>query len=200
MSVLEVCQLTLKDGTSMTDSALLANLQEVRSIIKTNSRFYEDLSDHSRLYILGIWPSLAAHDEFLESPRKNEILGKQQNQTNFGWILHLNWPKEGIDVLPLDAPVLVIERYWFPDDVGGELAGIENGLALAGYKAGAFERYALYRFGMAWRCAEEIKEQNEFIIISGWDSVELHKDFLKREKHKGAHGKTDIVWLRNIER
>lgn len=200
MSVLEVCQLRLKDGIPMADPTLLANLQEVRSIIKTNSRFYKDLSDPSSLYILGVWPSLAAHDEFLESPRKNEILGKQQDQTSFGWILHLNWPKEGIDALPLDAPVLAVERYWFGSGVGSEQAGSERGFELAGYKNGAFEERGKYKFGSSWRCAEEIKELNEFMIFSGWDSIQAHREFLEKEKSVGGYERVDIVWLSDIEK
>ncbi|RFU35391.1 hypothetical protein B7463_g932, partial [Scytalidium lignicola] len=199
MSVLEVCQLTLKDGLSMTDPTLLSNLREVRSILKTNSRFYQDLSEPSHLYIFGIWPTLAAHDEFLESPRKNEILGKQADQTNFGWILHLNWPKEGIEALPLDAPVLAIERFWFGSGVGGEKVGNEKGLELVGHKKGAFGNEIKYRHESSWRCHEEIKEQNEFMIFWGWDSVKEHEAFLRKEKSDGDYVKANVVRLRNIE-
>ncbi|KAH8802931.1 hypothetical protein F5884DRAFT_861275 [Xylogone sp. PMI_703] len=199
MSVLEVCQLTLKDGLPITDPTLLSNLREVRSILQTNSRFYQDLSEPSHLYILGIWPTLAAHDEFLESPRKNEILGKQQDQTNFGWILHLNWPKEGIYVLPLDAPVLSIERYWFKSDVGGEQVGSEKGLELVGYKKDAFQKGIKYRNASSWRCPEEVTDQNEFMIFSGWNSVEEHMAFLERDRSEGGYERVNVVHLRNIE-
>src|SRR4051812_38878765 len=88
MPVLEVTQLRLK-GISAADQSLLDSLDAVRSILKTNSRFYHCIEEPSLIYILGIWPSLAAHRAFLDSPECHEILGPQEELLEFQWSLHM---------------------------------------------------------------------------------------------------------------
>lgn len=74
MPILEVCQLRLKEGVSVTDESLLKNLSTVRSIIETNSQFYHCIEDPSLIYILGMWSTLQTHQNFLASPEKKTIL------------------------------------------------------------------------------------------------------------------------------
>lgn len=107
MPVIEITQLRLKVLT-FDDPALLKGLSLVRSKLQTNSRFFSCIEDTNLIYIFGVWSSLDAHQTFLASPTRDEILGPQEEILDFQWTIHLE-----LDVtspLLLDAPFIAIER------------------------------------------------------------------------------------------
>ena len=102
MGVLEITLLRLRAGTKYTDPTLLSNLQSIRSQLGTNSRFFG--GPDGGILILGTWPSLQAHDDFLNSGDGNEILGPQEKQTRFICSQHIDLGEgKGMEILPLDA-------------------------------------------------------------------------------------------------
>src|SRR5699024_7475874 len=105
--VLEVTQLRLRE-LSADDPALLESLSTVRAELQTGSHFYNCIDDPGLIYILGTWPSLNAHIDFLASPSKDHILGPQEKMLQFCWTVHVELG--GVNLLPLDMPILVIER------------------------------------------------------------------------------------------
>jgi heme-degrading monooxygenase HmoA len=176
MPVLELLLLCLLPGVSPQDPTLVENLSIVRSLIHTNSRFYHCIEDPTLIYILGQWPSLATHKAFLSSPEKDAILSYQTHQLDFVWMLHLDLPegKNMEDVLPFTAPVLGIARMIFntsdPDvDVYQRI--------LADYRSkvvGATGPFPLFDA----RRIDGDEGKVEYVILTGWESVEAHNDLV----------------------
>jgi hypothetical protein len=157
MPVLEVTQLRLR-RLSAHDPLLLESLSIVRGKLHTKSQFYTCIEDPTTLYILGIWRDLQQHQDFLASPARDEVLGPQEDMLDFQWTVHIE--VEGMSSLPLDAPVLAIERLSVPEDC-----------------VDAFEQAAARNLG-----------NNP--IISGWEHAQAHVSFTARQKRHGdrEHG------------
>lgn len=174
MPVLEICLLKVKPSISPTSPLLLTSLQKVRTtlatrITNTASRFYQSLEDPTEIYILGIWPTLAAHHTFLASPEKAEILDAQQDLLDFGWILHI--PIESMDEVPFDAPVMAITRLF----VKGEHVRRYKEVG-AKYREKVVEGTKPFRIVNGWRVdGEEGRLEN--VILTGWETREAHFEF-----------------------
>lgn len=174
MPILEVTQLRLKklptDGPE-----LLRSLSIVRDKLQTNSRFYSCIQDPSILYILGIWPSLGSHLDFLASPARNEILGPQEDMLEFQWTVHIDC--NGMSSLPLDAPILVIER----------LRVKECGIAALDQAATRHTQLlkgsSPFRVAYGW-CIDADSQEPEALVISGQDT-QSHITFTTRQKRLG---------------
>ncbi|KAF1955479.1 hypothetical protein CC80DRAFT_505370 [Byssothecium circinans] len=104
---LEVTQLQ-SNGVAPDDPALLESLSIVRGIVKTQSDFYSCVEDPTNIFILGLWPSLEAHREFLASSRAGEVLESQEGMLEFRWSLHIEL--DAVAALPLEAPVIASTR------------------------------------------------------------------------------------------
>jgi len=50
----------------------------------------------------------------------------------------------------------------------------------------------------AWRCDGEDGEEPEIVVLSGWESVEKHSDFLKRRVEDSGF-KVETVYAVNME-
>jgi heme-degrading monooxygenase HmoA len=177
MPVLELLLLRLRPGISPTDPTLVKNLSTVRSLVHTNSRFYHCIEDPSLVYILGQWPSLAAHKAFLASPEREEILSRQTHQLDFLWMLHLDFAvgKTMEDVLPFTAPVLSIARMSFTTASPHVDAYKE---ILANHRSEIVDATYPYPLFDGWRIdAPDAKA--EYMILTGWASIEAHAEFTK---------------------
>ncbi|KAH7327115.1 hypothetical protein BKA65DRAFT_509963 [Rhexocercosporidium sp. MPI-PUGE-AT-0058] len=181
--ILEICQLKVKPNLSPSDPSLLSALSKARTEIKervhnTNSRFYQCIEDPTLIYILGIWPSLERHAEFLKSPEKSKILDSQEDLFNFGWILHMEIGDKGMDELPLDAPVLAITRLFMKD-------GDEHVKACEEIERKY--RQIIAKGGRQWSVVDGWRidcEQgkNEGVMITGWDGMDDHEVFTKQTR------------------
>jgi heme-degrading monooxygenase HmoA len=174
MPVLELLLLRLRPGISPQDPTLVENLSTVRSLVHTNSRFYHCIEEPTLIYILGQWPSLAAHKAFLSSPEKDAILLPQTHQLDFAWMLHLDLPegKSMEDVLPFTAPILGIARIFF-NNSDPDVDAYKK--ILADHRSKVVGTTGPYPFFDAWRIdAEEGKA--EYVILTGWESVEAHDE------------------------
>ncbi|OCK85357.1 hypothetical protein K432DRAFT_377711 [Lepidopterella palustris CBS 459.81] len=201
MPVLEVCQLRLKDNISATDEVLLKNLSAVRSIIKTNSQFYHCLEDPTRIYILGIWPTLEAHQAFLASAEKEDILGIQDDQLEFQWMIHMGL--DSMASLPLDAPVMAIARLFIKD--GGHADAYAR--LVANHRSLIVDATKPYKVVDGWRCDLE-PGKHEALMFTGWESVEAHKAFTAKAREENEEYATvrdhyegmEVRHARNMER
>ncbi|KAJ4292353.1 hypothetical protein N0V90_009014 [Kalmusia sp. IMI 367209] len=167
LAVLEVTQLRLK-GVAPDDPSLHKNLSLVRGILRTQSVFYSCIQDPTLLFILGIWPSLEAHREFLASSRAAEVLGPQEAMLDFVWSAHMEL--DAMAALPLDAPVLSLTRRTVK---GHDVDAYD--------KTWAKERRAMlegskHRVASGWRL-DAAPGTHEFIIFAGWESAEAHAAF-----------------------
>jgi heme-degrading monooxygenase HmoA len=173
MPILELTQLRLK-GPSATDPALLQDLSTVREKLQTKSQFYSCIEDPTLIYILGSWLSLEQHRRFLASPSRNEVLGPQESVLQFCWTVHMEL--DSMSSLPLDAPVLAIER----------LLVEENSIDMFDQAALRHARHLQgshpFKVVHGWRC-DTPTGRHEALIFSGWKNADAHVTF--KEKDEG---------------
>jgi hypothetical protein len=175
MSVLEICRLQIKPNISANDPSVLKSLIEVRSSLKskvtnTNSRFYQCIEDPTLIYILGVWPTISAHHDFLSSPRRSEILLPQEGLLDFHWVMHM--PLPGMQSLPLDAHVISMAKFFFR---GGEnVAEFQRVMNISRSKI--VEGAKPYKVVDGWRCDAE-PGTHEALVFKGWKSKQAHENF-----------------------
>jgi hypothetical protein len=196
MPVLEVTQLRLKSLIA-DDPALLQSLSTVRDKLHTSSQFYNCIEDPTLIYILGIWPSLDAHLEFLASPARDEVLGPQEDILAFCWTIHVELG--GMGLLPLDAPVLAIERMCVRGDC---VEAIDQAVTRHTQEL----RGSHPKTTHGWRC-DAAPTIHEAVLFTGWEAAQAHIPFAMNKKLiqndievaaiKGQHD-TILTW--NLER
>ncbi|KAF2635848.1 hypothetical protein P280DRAFT_473492 [Massarina eburnea CBS 473.64] len=167
MPVLEVTQLQLK-GVTPSSPALLESLSIVRGILKTQSEFYSCIDDPTLIFILGLWPSLEAHAEFLSSTHAGEILGPQEAMLEFRWAVHVGL--NDMTALPLEAPVLSLTR-----------RTVNDGDVDAYKKATTKEEQAIissssHKVVSGWRL-DAAEGSHEALLFSGWTSAQASAVF-----------------------
>ncbi|CAO2658735.1 Nn.00g064580.m01.CDS01 [Neocucurbitaria sp. VM-36] len=199
MSVLEVTQLRVK-GRFEDHPALLQSLSVVRGKLHTNSQFYHCIEDPTLIYILGIWPGLDAHLKFLASPERDEVLGPQESMLQFCWTVHMGL--DDMSSLPLDAPILAIER-----------------LSVKGDCINAFDQAVIrhmqlrqgshpFKVAHGWRC-DAAAGSHEALIFTGWENAQAHVTFAVNQKGhsdgdsaaiNGKYEEIHVHHARNLER
>lgn len=205
MPALEILQLRLAPGVSPNDPSLLQSFIKVRTALRervhnTDSRCYQCIEDETLIYVFGIWPDLATHEAFLNSPLKTEIVALQEGQTTLNWMVHIEI--DDINSLPFDAPVLgVTVSHLLPSAHVTEMNE-----AIEMVKTEIVEATKPYNVVQAWRSDADTGKQ-ELIVISGWQSVERELEFRnKMETHianfaRGEHFEVFAVHhTRNMER
>lgn len=179
MPVLEVTQLRLT-SLPADDPLLLKSLSTVRDQLQTSSQFYICIEDPTLVYILGTWPSLVAHETFLASPKRNEVLGPQENLLQFEWTVHMEL--DAMSSLPLDAPIIAIERF----SVQGKFVDAFEQATIR--HAQLANSTSSFKVAHGWRCdaAAAMERRHEAIVFSGWESVQAHTAFGERQEAKNA--------------
>jgi heme-degrading monooxygenase HmoA len=198
MPILELTQLRLK-GVEPTHPSLLDSLSVVRGKLHTNSRFYNCIEDRALIFILGIWPSLDAHLEFLHSPARDEVLGPQEHLLDFQWTVHVEI--DAMADLPLDAPVMAIARLFVNSD------------AVHAFRQAAAKHVQLiaertqHNAVNGWRYDAE-PGKHEALVITGWESAESHAAFTAKAcsenpdypAMEGLYEDMKLYHARNMER
>lgn len=183
MSVLEVTQLRLK-GLPADDPLLLESLSTVRGKLQTQSQFYTCIEDPTLIYILGIWPSLDAHWDFLASKARDEVLGPQEDMLQFRWTVHMKL--DSMLSLPLNAPVLAIE--W---------------LKIRAEHVDTFEQTVIrhaqhlksshpFKVAYGWRCDADAGS-HEALIFSGWQNAQAQVTSAWRQQSAGDGENAAII-------
>ncbi|KAF2256261.1 hypothetical protein BU26DRAFT_414318 [Trematosphaeria pertusa] len=183
MPVLELTQLRLLNGVAPKDPLLLKALSTVRDALQTQSQFYSCIQDPALIYILGLWPNLDAHHEFLASPRAKEILGLQEDMLGFTWTVHVEL--DAMTSLPLEAPVMGITRRTVRQ--GRDDAHI-NGLAKERQTLLESSRYKVAS-GVRIDAAPGI---HEVVTFTGWENTQAHDAFTTKLAEVGDPAATDI--------
>ncbi|EUC46950.1 hypothetical protein COCMIDRAFT_25149 [Bipolaris oryzae ATCC 44560] len=190
MPVLEITQLRLRE-LSADDPALLESLSTVRAELQTGSHFYNCIDDPSVIYILGTWPSLDAHIDFLASPSKDQILGPQEKMLQFCWTVHVELG--GVNLLPLDAPILAIERISVSEES-------TRGFGEAVHRhAQQLQGSHPFKLAHGWRC-DAVPNHHEAIIFSGWQTPQAHVAFAAKNNQDGQYKTLQMTCARNLER
>lgn len=181
MAILEICQLKIKSHLSHDDPSLLVALQKARTklrnkVVDTQSRFYRCIEDPSLIYIMGTWPSLDKHKEFLASSHKAEILDEQDKLFDFQWIIHTHRTEidGALETVPLQAPVIAIARLYINEE------GVSSYQALIDKYAKVVEDGTKpYKPFSAWRvdCDDG---KYEHLMITGWEKDSDHFEFARK--------------------
>ena len=200
MPVLEILAVRLCEGVSPTDPSLLQNLSTVRDYVKSNSKFYHCIEDPSIIYIIGQWASLAAHKQWLDSPERPKVLKAQEDQLDFVWMIHMD--AESIEELPLKAPVMSIARLFVKNE-GTHVEDFEK--TAMQQRPRLLETTRPYPVVSGWRI-DSGQGKKEFVVITGWESVEAHKEYTRMTKEESgefslqAHYEgVDVGHSRNME-
>lgn len=178
----------------------MQNLSAVRTLVRTNSKFYHCVDDPNLIYILGQWPSWAAHQDFLASPEREQILSHQTHQLDFVWMLHLDLPQGGSieKVVPFTAPVLSIARMIFTNP---SLQINAYQTIAANHRSNIAHATSPYPLFDGWRI-DALRDQAEYVILTGWESVEAHSQFTKSmreasQESASARAHVDVMEVRH---
>jgi hypothetical protein len=206
MAILEVLQLHVKPGLAPTDPSILKSLQSVRTKLKdevtnTASRFYQCIEDPAIILVLGIWPSLAAHQAFLDSPGKPDILRDQEECLDFKWVVHTEIDK--MSSLPLDAPILAIERVHVK---GGQHVMEYDRTVMKNRVKRILEDTKPYSVVMEWRCDSGPGKQ-ESLIFTGFETMEASRSFSTKARAESPEWvsmmdhleETEVMYGRDME-
>ncbi|KIY00353.1 uncharacterized protein Z520_04038 [Fonsecaea multimorphosa CBS 102226] len=188
MAVTELARLRLQDGTEASSPSLHANLAKAKDVMEKASGFefwyYHCLEEPNIIFILGSWPSVDFHmHQFIPGPQNQELLALLQDQITVEWMFHLDIDQR-IQSLPLKHDVLSIDRYIVQAGKKERFqATFENNKHALESHVGEQGRLI-----WGWRLdkgydpsigGEKPKEQ--FVLLSGWDSIEQHLEFANTE-------------------
>ncbi|KAK0525372.1 hypothetical protein OC834_005047 [Tilletia horrida] len=151
--------------------------------------YYRELEDPSLLYLMGNWPSLAAHmDAFIPGEANQELLRRLANHVEIVDFQHLDnvriqdtpldWGK-GEDKDPGAGEVVAVSRLWVKKEEreAFDELGRRNLKLLATYASPR-------RVVEAWRIEPEEPERypgtKQSITLTGWDSIEHHYTWPKQ--------------------
>lgn len=198
MAVTEVAILHLQPGAICdTPERLQQCLQEAKRVQEHASGYpayyFQQIEETNVLYIVGSWASTAAHFEHLPSQANQNVLASLEGLLETGEgamvMFHLDVDvtaeltagKKIADEL-LRAPVVSVERYHVKDG-GREAFECRMGEVkplLEGFTAG---RPVVGGFRIEKETVESgvgaATEREEWVLLSGFKSVEHHQDFSK---------------------
>jgi heme-degrading monooxygenase HmoA len=195
MTVTELAVLhTLPNGSSKVPSEkLLAKLKSAKEVLESNSgysfSFFQQYEDPTVIYIVGRWLSTAAHEAFLPSSQNLALLDLFKGQIDIENILmyHLELDADATP-LPLNAPAVSVNRHFIKhrqrdafqkrfEQVKPLLQDYTKPRPLAG----------------GWRIEKETEEKEEWVLFSGFDSVEHHIRFSKTDEFQNYRGISEYV-------
>ena len=179
--VLEITLLNINSSTPPTSPQVLSSLQDTRSllaekVLPTYSRFYQNIDRPQVIFILGIWPSLESHHEFLSSDLREEVLGGQEGLFDFNWSIHVELGSSGgskpQDVVEdvkrqlKEAKGLEVGRWMVK--TGKESEFFEN---LTKQETEGEEGLKGFQIAVGWRC-DAPHGDREYVRIKGWSKRE----------------------------
>lgn len=173
--------------------AFIQKLKKAKAVLESASgykfRYFQQIEDPSRVYTLGLWDSVAAHDTFRASPENQELLELVKDDIFLTGEKKITlWHLEG-DMFAVDpssgfksvftAPVISYNRHFVATDKKEEF------VAKFQEVRGILEAYT-EPLGVVggWRIEKEEvdgKERDEWTLFSGFDSVDDHMAFAQTE-------------------
>jgi len=171
-------------------SPLLQKLRTARTVLENASKYkfhyFQQIETPSIIYIIGKWDSPQSHYAFLPSPENQELLQllkedvyveERNGQKMQMW--HLN--EDVFEVpsgteWPFAARVISCDRHFIPKDKKSGFVEKFNDVR------GLLEDYTKpYGVVGGWRIEKEDVETEEWVLFSGFESVDNHMEFAKTE-------------------
>jgi hypothetical protein len=173
-NILEITHLNVVDHISPSHPSILQNLQQARTLLAakvhpTHSHFYQDLRAPEKIFILGTWPSIERHQEFLgNAALKADVLGGQEDSMLFGWSAHVSlrssWiAKGGIGQAIKSAKVVGIQRIRVTAE---KVEKFQNILSEEFWNS--LQRVSSHEVLFTWNLDCEEKAVREYIILTIW--------------------------------
>jgi quinol monooxygenase YgiN/heme-degrading monooxygenase HmoA len=197
MPVTELATLHLKPDAMARWAVLLQALSTAKSVQETHSgspvTYLQQVEDLSILYVVGAWESPSAHKSSISSQENRALLEQFKDMIDIQDIVmyHLTLDMEAAP-LPLDAPVVSINRHFVKkgqtDAFHAKLEEVKGLLT-------AFT--APRAVGGGWRIEKETdaegEEMEEWVLFSGFDSVEHYDRFVQTEEFASYRAITESI-------
>lgn len=207
MTVTELAILPLIDPTNSFPGALIDKLKTARTVLETASghKFYyfQQIEDPSFIYLLGRWDSVATHQEFLPSVENQKLLELLKHEISINGIRmwHLDadifTPAE-MTQLVLEAPTISCNRHFVS---AGKKEDFEQ--QFQEVKSILDEYTKPYSAIGGWRIEKETNEKEEWVLFSGFESVDHHTAFAKTDgfaEYKKIVGFVEGFELKHLKR
>ncbi|KAG8916557.1 hypothetical protein FRC01_002993 [Tulasnella sp. 417] len=213
MPVLELALLHIRQPTSdSTTSSVDPLTPDIRQALhyalhvlcaRTPERYQFTLlqqhEDPSYLYIVGLWPSVESHEEFLPSDENKRLLSSLEGQVDVEWMYHAQISTSTSDNTVVsdattffnESPVVAIGRHGVESAKkavfeetwragAGGLASFSGRNPVGGWRVGRI--YGAKKDAAASGTGENIND--EWLLFSGWDAVEKHSAFAASDEFK----------------
>jgi heme-degrading monooxygenase HmoA len=173
MTVTELALLHFFPGVVLDDTLLehlrLANIS-VEKLTGYNCHYYTQSEDPSFLYIIGEWESVSQHiKEWIPSKENQAVMELLADKVEVVWMYHLDVQPNN---LPLGDPVVAVTRHFVPTAKKEDFRqAFEEGRNILVSLASP------QKLDGGWRIDKEADDEEEWVIFSGWDSVEQHMNF-----------------------
>ncbi|KAJ5105755.1 hypothetical protein NUU61_003102 [Penicillium alfredii] len=177
MAITELALLRLKSqDTFTTIKPVLQDAQKAQSEYSGHAvRFFRQTEDPLCIYLTGGWASVATHNgEWTTLETNQQLLARLVEHVDMEWMFHLDIDPSTATI-PLNAPIIAISRYFVDRNKKAEFEeAYEAGIP------GLGEYTAPFPYCGSWRIDKD-GENDEFVLFSGWNSVEHHMEFTRSE-------------------
>lgn len=185
MAVTELALIRAQPSVSVKSPELLENLSIAKSAMESATSatfyYYHCIEDPSLIYILGSWPSISAHmDSFIPSPQNQHLLQILKDQIAVEWMFHIDVDQAACPLTKItESPVVAIGRHFisssskrqaFHDTFNANRKFLDSYIGAGDRVIGG------------WRIDRGAhRAQEEFLLLTGWQSVEQHMGFAKTD-------------------
>lgn len=200
MAITELALLHFKNNKGIEAPENKAKKENILIAIKVQASYSSypvhlltQIEDPSYLYLLGGWDSVETHvEKWIPSKTNRDLLAGLQEDMEVVWLQHLDVApisyapgsvndEDSSSVVPLSAPVIAIIRYLINP---GRKSDFQSAYSVSQHHLDAFVK----PWGTigAWRLDPETRDEDngvkdEFVLFSGWHSVEDHLKFAESE-------------------
>ncbi|KAE9366176.1 hypothetical protein N431DRAFT_91180 [Stipitochalara longipes BDJ] len=177
-----------KKHQALPSTTLVQKLQTAKAVLEKasnyNFHYFQQIEDPSILYIVGKWESPEAHYAFLPSSENQKLLEilKGDIDDKNGKKMQMWHLDHDVFTVPsgtewvFTAPVISCNRHFVPKE---KRPGFIEKFSQV---RGLLEEYTKpYGVVGGWRIEKEDGEKEEWVLFSGFESVENHMKFAKTE-------------------
>jgi heme-degrading monooxygenase HmoA len=181
---------SLSKDNSTLPSPLLEKFRTAKKALEQASKYtfylFQQIEDPSIIYIIGRWDSPEAHYAFLPSTENQKLLELFKDDVNIEetngkkmqmWHLdHDVFDVSSGTEMVFTAPVISCNRHFVPKEK--KPGFIEKFAKVKGLLEEFTRPYAVVG---GWRIAKEDEGKEEWVLFSGFESVENHQEFAQTE-------------------
>ena len=185
MPVTELCLLRLKEGKEWTSPEVLDGLRKAKAVLEkvTDSTYHFLRCDENpdTCYMHGGWPTIDDHWNFVPSEENKVLQAAIKDIVTPEWAFHIDIDQAKTP-LPAQSKVIALGR-WYPKE--GKIDDLENLFTsvtptLAAGVGGEDKITRGRRLDKGYDPSIEGEPRAEYVVMSGWESIQAHEDFAKK--------------------